>query len=440
MAIVPSCLPSEAGYQADPTLLTDSYGPTKVEDIDDLDIPVSYNRIFREEACSSPLPRTSDSGKASKLSLESGALLQKSKGKMPPGATKRTPHQLSSVRKSQSSSKTAAGRFGTGRDLSRDSIVEGQEVPVEGSVHVKQRPLKPSLLKGPTPTSVGKHQSEPDAGRTSGPGRPSGASVDKTSRLGSIKRTPPSTSVKKTSPVSSRLSSKKKAPSVHKLGATPAGQAGKAPGLAKDQRTEHFLLLMDSIPEMPITENTELLELIAKDSGAKWSIFGRYLGVSDEDIEDIKETSYFDNERCAKVIVKWLENAELRPTYAKMACALVNTHQYGKVEDLKGLVPPSSYDNEDHFSMHVLKLPLNESSLASLVAEMGKEREGGRTGVEVAIRSVSSGDFPMEGLAFSLMSLGSGGDGLRVLAYVLKAAAMDGVGEVVVSLRYVVAA
>lgn len=387
---------------------------------DDFDAPVSYRRIFmdsNEAADSSSLSRASDSDKASTLSLESDASSQKNKGVK----LRATKHQLASARKSLSTPKARLGH-----DVAGDTIVEDQEMSVKGPVRIKQQLLKPSVSKRLSPSSSVRQRSETGAGRVS--------VKPPTSRTSSAKRTLPSPPIKRASLVSS---SRKKTQDVKARDSSPVSQK-KASALSKDQRTEQFLLSMDSIPEMPLSESEELVKAIAADYGAKWSIFGRYLDVSDEDIEDIKERCLFDNERCARVIVKWLESTELNPTYSKMACALVNTHQYGKVDDLKKLVPWSSYNSSNHSSTHIVKLPLTEDSLAPLMVEMSKERESGRRGAKVTVRSVSGdgSDFPVKGLTFCLVSLSDDGRGLRVVEYVLKAAAMDGVGEVVISLYY----
>lgn len=199
---------------------------------------------------------------------------------------------------------------------------------------------------------------------------------------------------------------------------------------------EQFLLLMDSIPEMPISNNEELFKFVAADSGGKWSLLARYLDLNEEDIEAIKQKYHFDNERCMQMITKWLGSKELRPTYAKLACALINVQQYGKVHGLKQLVPPTSYDRDKHQSEHLLQLPLGEASLSILVEEMIGERESGSNGAEVVIHCVSSEELPMEGLVFIVTSLGEGSRGLGMVEYVLKAASRDGVDEVMVSLRY----
>ena len=413
--------PSSFKHQARSALRQEGSNQIEVEDVDDFDDPVSYQQIFMESK------EAADSDKASTLSLESDASSQKNKGEKLGTAKTRPSHQLGSVRKPLSVSKARRGH-----DVVGDTIVEGQEKSVKGSVRIKQPLLKPLVSKALSPaSSSGRQRGESGAtGKVSV--KPPGVRSPSVSKTSGAKRTLPSPPIKRASPASS--SSKKKMLDVKVGASSPVGQRKATP--SKDQRTEQFLLSVDSIPDMPISENKELARAIAVDYGPKWSMFGRYLGLSDEDIEDIKENCLFDNERCARVIVKWLESTELRPTYAKIACALVNTHQYHKIDDLKKLVPHSSYDSSNHCSMHVVKLPLGEDSLGPLMEEMSKEREIGSRGAEVTVRSASGdgGDFPVEGLVFCLVSLGS--RELRVVEYVLKAAATDGVGTAVVSLSY----
>lgn len=404
-----------------------------------MDNAVSYSRSWKEikdgggYSSSLSLSQASDSDtRASTLSLESDEASYKSPGGQQGRSrtAKHPAHQLSSARR-------------PGQGLSRDTIPEDQEL-TKGSVRAQQQLPKPSVSKPSAPPSTGRHRSSPEVGRVGkvptqsarrSPGVVKPAIVLKTSgRPTSGKRMLPSTPGKKASLTGGKLASKKQNQDGSLRSGTGPAQ-GKA-ALSQDAKTERFLVLMDSILEMPIADNEELFKFVAADAGVKWSLLGRYLDVSDEDIEEIKQKYHFDNERCMQMIVKWLGSKELRPTYAKLACALVNVLQYDKVRGLKELIPQNSYVRDEHLGMHVLQLPLGEASLAALVAEMNRESEGGRTGAEVVIRRVSSDEFPPEGLVFSVMSLGEGSRGLKMLEYVLKAASRDDVKEVVVSLRY----
>jgi hypothetical protein len=395
-------------YQSPPL---ESTGQTRAESDDDMDVRVSYSRFFkesREDSYSLQSRASSGSGKASTPSSESDV------GKKQLGVTKHVPHQLASARKSQGLSKSRHLGSVFGDSTEKDT-------PIKKGIHARQQVARPSVSKGLTPSSAGKHHSKTESVSPKSARQLKPSSLEKT---GAMKRKLPPIL-----PPNGKLSSKKKHESAQEA-RSPMRAA-----LGKDQRTEDILCLLDSIPEMPVSESSELLQLIAADSGPMWSIFGRYLGVSDEDIEDIKDGCHFDNERCARVIKKWLRSTESKATYAQLACALVNARQYGKVRGLKPLVPQRSYDDRSHRSVHIVNLPLTEESLSSLMVESEKERESGQGGAEVTVQSVSSSDHEAQDLTFGLPR-SKGGSGLKVLEYVLKGIALDGVEEVVVSLHY----
>lgn len=200
---------------------------------------------------------------------------------------------------------------------------------------------------------------------------------------------------------------------------------------------QNFLLLVDSFPEMPIFDDVEFFKLIATDPivQQKWSLLGRYLGVSDEDIADIKKSYYFSAEKCMRMLDCWKESSHLSPTYAKIVSALVNICQYTLVADVKKKMARNSFDSGSRRGMHIIQIPASDSALSVISEEMKRESTSGRAGAKVTIQS-DPNDLLSEALVFQLGSLDDGG--LRVLKYMFKAAAHEGVREIVVKLDYLV--
>ena len=204
---------------------------------------------------------------------------------------------------------------------------------------------------------------------------------------------------------------------------------------SKEHIVEELLLLLDSIPQMPLSENKDLFEAISTHASAKrkWTLLARYLGVSDEVIDGIKQSCHFKEEKCMKMLVKWRDSKHLSTTYARLFCALVNIQQYAIVSGAKKSIPNSAYDKNLHWSMHMINFPLAESALDAIVTEMTNESQGGMDQAEVTIQS-DPNDKLSQPLEFRLLSLDSGG--WRVLEYMLKAAAYDRVRGIVVTLQY----
>ena len=73
----------------------------------------------------------------------------------------------------------------------------------------------------------------------------------------------------------------------------------------------------------------------------KWQFVGRYLGVSDEDIEAIRGNNFFSQELCYKVLHAWCtaQATRLTATYSRLAEALRNIQREDLLNDLQPFIP-----------------------------------------------------------------------------------------------------
>ena len=284
--------------------------------------------------------------------------------------------------------------------------------------------------------------------RTPLPGRqspkpplPKGASSARKATLTSAKKGTP-TSARKVTPggLSRRVLpvtpvSRKKTVSTGKSATSSRKKADTGLAAEEEERVsaddvlEEFLLLIDSFPKMPLSEKKKILHMLTSTSGVggKWAILARYLGVSDEEIDKIKEMYHFDNERCMQMLAK-IRGQDL--TYSKLSYALANTLQYDLVRELKKLIPDRSYDEASCRSMHVLPLPLKEAGLVPLVEEMKRKLSSGwgvhgGGEVEITVQCVP------EVLSFRIAP-----GHMKVVEYLLKALAQEGAKEVIITVNY----
>ena len=66
-------------------------------------------------------------------------------------------------------------------------------------------------------------------------------------------------------------------------------------------------------------------------------MFGRYLGLSDEELDDIERTNHFTTERCFKMLVTWGRN--FNGKYSELEAGIHNIMREDLVEDIRPLLP-----------------------------------------------------------------------------------------------------
>ncbi len=218
---------------------------------------------------------------------------------------------------------------------------------------------------------------------------------------------------------------------------------------------EKLLRTHDSVPAMPISkENCEkVFLLVARDNKAqrKWRMIGRYLLLSDADLVEIQKQFHFNAEKCLQMLKRWMfktaapptsatptlsatPTPSAMPTYYKLVVALINAQQYDIISPVRRVVPPNLFDKRFQRSMHVIPLPATDHTLSALREELQSEHARGMTSAAVTIQSDPNSKLS-EALGFHLFGL-EGSGGLRVIGYMLKAAAADGVEEAWLTLAY----
>ena len=70
----------------------------------------------------------------------------------------------------------------------------------------------------------------------------------------------------------------------------------------------------------------------------KWKMFGRYLGLSDQELDDIEKTNHFTTERCFKMLVTWGRNSN-GGKYSELEAGIHNIMREDLVEDVRPLLP-----------------------------------------------------------------------------------------------------
>lgn len=371
--------------------------------------------------------------------------------------------------KSPSSGKSAEKKTGV-RGVATSSKTETGERKADAHLHTlrvtpgeRKKQHRPSRIPRPVRGGDGRDKnlaSTPSDSSTSG-SRPSSASVRHSRKTGPArklqtepvslassslreKKPPPALSMSKTektdeSPPSTEASSFPLSTTNRVPGNTEAAApASDDTNKSSDSLIEDLLLLIDSVPQMPLLDNSEVFELIATHPTAKrkWSLLARYLGMSEENIQEIKRSYHFNEEKCLRMLLRWSQDKKTSTssaTYARLLCGLINIREYVLARGAKEAIPRCAFDRELRYSMHIVRLPLTETSLDQVAEEMSGESQGGMTGADITIQS-DPNDKLSEALEFRLTSLDSGG--WRVLEYMLKAAAFDGVKEIVLTLLY----
>ena len=69
----------------------------------------------------------------------------------------------------------------------------------------------------------------------------------------------------------------------------------------------------------------------------KWKIFGRYLGLSDSELDIIESSNHFTTERCLKMLVHW--GKKHRGKYSELEASLHNIMREDLIEDVRPYLP-----------------------------------------------------------------------------------------------------
>ena len=101
------------------------------------------------------------------------------------------------------------------------------------------------------------------------------------------------------------------------------------------------------IPNVMISgdEENELYETIAR-RVSKWKMLGRYLGLKDEDLNEIEMHNHFTGERCLKMLKKFKAQIGDEATYVRLAIALKNSMHDSLVTDISSYFPQYSEESQ----------------------------------------------------------------------------------------------
>lgn len=133
--------------------------------------------------------------------------------------------------------------------------------------------------------------------------------------------------------------------------------------------TERYVLdsctCMTTFPDTVIRDpdDSTVFQLLAN-RVRKWKIFGRYLGLSDEELNDIESSNHFTTERCLKMLIHWAKKN--RRKYSELEASLHNIMREDLIEDVRPHLPLASgqhYSPIEEENGHILKLKLDSGSL-----------------------------------------------------------------------------
>lgn len=95
-----------------------------------------------------------------------------------------------------------------------------------------------------------------------------------------------------------------------------------------------------SFPDTPIhdPDNSTMFQVLAH-RVRKWKIFGRYLGLSDDELDDIERSNHFTTERCLKMLVHW--GRMYKGKYAELEASIHNIMREDLIEDVRPFLPLS---------------------------------------------------------------------------------------------------
>lgn len=96
----------------------------------------------------------------------------------------------------------------------------------------------------------------------------------------------------------------------------------------------------------------------------KWKIFGRYLGLNDDELNDIESSNHFTTERCLKMLIHWAKKN--RRKYSELEASLHNIMREDLIEDVRPHIPSvigQSYSPIEEENGRILKLKLDSGSL-----------------------------------------------------------------------------
>jgi hypothetical protein len=69
----------------------------------------------------------------------------------------------------------------------------------------------------------------------------------------------------------------------------------------------------------------------------KWKMFGRYLGLSDRELDEIERCNHFTTERCLKMLVHW--GKKYRGKYSELEAGIHNIMREDLIEDMRPFLP-----------------------------------------------------------------------------------------------------
>ena len=96
----------------------------------------------------------------------------------------------------------------------------------------------------------------------------------------------------------------------------------------------------------------------------KWKIFGRYLGLNDDELNDIETSNHFTTERCLKMLIHWAKKHMRK--YSELEASLHNIMREDLIEDVRPHIPSAigqSYSPIEEENGRTLKLKLDSGSL-----------------------------------------------------------------------------
>ena len=109
----------------------------------------------------------------------------------------------------------------------------------------------------------------------------------------------------------------------------------------------------DSVIHSP--ENCAMFEALAH-RVRKWKIFGRYLGLSDDELDAIERSNHFTTERCLKMLVHWGKN--YRGKYSELEAGIHNIMREDLIEDIRQYLPLEvAHQCSEADDEHRLKFP-----------------------------------------------------------------------------------
>ena len=72
----------------------------------------------------------------------------------------------------------------------------------------------------------------------------------------------------------------------------------------------------------------------------KWKILGRYMGLTDDELDEIERSNHFTDERCLKMLIHWGRNYSGK--YSQLEAGIHNIMREDLIEDIRQYLPQST--------------------------------------------------------------------------------------------------